>query len=104
MYVVNGIAYSETPSNQRKVQSVNVLNDMVLIVTFMSGEKRLFDASSLLVYPAFQKLKKESIFKNPVIDCGVVTWDNGNIDIAPETMYENSFAYTDKPTSTIEFE
>lgn len=98
MFIVNGIAYSDTSSEDRKVLAVNVLDDMILIITFASGEKRLFDASSLLVYPAFSKLKQENIFNNPIIEHGVVTWDNGNIDIAPETMYENSYAYPDKPT------
>ena len=33
------------------------------------------------------------IFNNPVISNGVLTWDNGNIDIAPEAVYQESYAY-----------
>ncbi|MDE6182572.1 MAG: DUF2442 domain-containing protein, partial [Eubacteriales bacterium] len=47
----------------------------------------------LLSMPAFQTLKNREIFENPTIEYGVITWDNGNIDIAPETLYSNSYEY-----------
>ena len=76
-----------------KVKEVKVIDNMQMILTFVSGEKRLFDASSLLSFPVFQSLKNKDIFNNLEIDHGVVTWDNGKIDIAPETMYQQSFEY-----------
>lgn len=93
MYIVNGIAYADTQYEDRKVTDIKLLDDMVAIITFKSGERRLFDASYLLEMPAFKKLSDKSIFSNPVLDHGVVTWDNGSIDIAPETMYEKSYEY-----------
>lgn len=96
MYVVNGIAYAGTKQDDIKISNVSVLDDMIMILTFSSGEKRLYDASQLLKYPAFQLLKDNRVFASPVIDHGVVTWDDGNIDIAPETMYENSYPYEDR--------
>lgn len=96
MYVVNGIAYAGTKQNDMQVINVAVLDDMMMILTFSSGEKRLYDASELLKFPAFQPLANHEVFSNPVIDHGVVTWNNGEIDIAPETMYANSYQYEDK--------
>lgn len=93
MYIVNNIAYADTSMEMMKVKEAKVIDNMQMILTYMSGEKRLFDASSLLDYPAFQSLKNEDIFNYPKIDHGVVTWDNGKIDIAPETMYQNSYKY-----------
>ena len=91
----NGIAYANTKEQPLTVQSVKPLDDMMLIVTFNSGEKRLYDATQLLAFPAFQPLKDEQVFKNAKVEYGAVTWNNGEIDIAPETMYENSYEYSE---------
>lgn len=40
--------------------------------------------NNLLSFPVVQFLKNKDIFNNLEIDHGVVTWDNGKIDIAPE--------------------
>ena len=32
---------------------------------------------------------------NPTVFHGVITWNNGEIDIAPEYVYEESYAYED---------
>ncbi len=93
MYIVDGIAYAGKKMKEIAVQAVKPLDDMMMIVTFESGEKRLYDATQLLAYPAFQRLKDDEIFKNAKVEYGVVTWDDGEIDIAPETMYETSFEY-----------
>ena len=93
MYVVNDIAYADTSEEMMKVSEVKILEDMMMIVKFSSGEKRLFDASLLLKYPVFHLLKNKAIFSNPAIDHGVITWNNGEIDIAPETLYQKSFEY-----------
>ena len=93
MYIANGIAYAGTKMPQISVREVKPLDDMMMIVTFSSGEKRLYDAQPLLAYPAFQPLKDEKIFKNAKVEYGAVTWNDGEIDIAPETMYENSYEY-----------
>ena len=66
---------------------------MMMLITFDSGETRLYDASQLLAYLAFSLLKDERIFMNPTVEHGVVTWAEGEIDIAPETMYRDSYAY-----------
>lgn len=93
MYIVNGIAYAGTGKKEIAVQAVQPLNDGMLLVTFSSGEKRLYDTTQLLAFPAFQPLREEAVFKNPTVEYGVVTWKNGEIDLAPEAMYVNSFEY-----------
>ena len=93
MYIANGIAYAAAKIPGISVQAVKPLDDMMMIVTFDSGEERLYDATQLLAFPAFQALRDEKIFKGAKVEYGVVTWNNGEIDIAPETMYENSYEY-----------
>lgn len=64
----------------------------MMLVTFTTGEKRLFD-STLLSGKAFEPLKSEDVFKNVNVFHGVMTWNDGDIDIAPETVYEMSYPY-----------
>lgn len=42
----------------------------------------------------FEPLKKEEILKNPIVDHGIITSDDGNIDCAPEFVYNNSYEYS----------
>lgn len=93
MYIANGIAYAKEPMAEIIVTDVKALENHVMILKFSNHEERIYDASELLMMPAFEKLKEDNIFLNPVIDNGIVTWDNGNIDIAPETLYYNSYEY-----------
>ena len=93
MYIINGIAYAGEFKNSIKVSSAKVLGDMMLLLEFETGEQRLYDATDLLQYPSFKPLADEDNFKNMKIEHGVVTWCDGEIDIAPETMYKNSYTY-----------
>lgn len=97
MYIENGIAYAGTPTKEIRIRTVKALDDMMMILTFTSGEKRLYDATQLLAYPAFQPLRDEAVFKSAAVEYGMVIWNDGEIDIAPETMYANSFAYDEIP-------
>lgn len=93
MFIKDGIAYAAAPMKEIRVLSVKSLDDHMMIVTFVSGEKRLYDATPLLDYPAFQPLKDDSVFKCAKVEHGIVVWMDGEIDIAPETMYRDSYAY-----------
>ena len=75
-----------------KVTEAKPLRGGMMLVTFSTGEKRLFD-TALLQGSAFATLADEKIFNNPVLFHGVITWNNGEIDIAPETVYRESYAY-----------
>lgn len=97
MYIENGIAYAGTPTKEIRVRAVKPLDDLMMILTFTSGEKRLYDATQLLKFPAFQPLRDEAVFKSAAVECGIVVWKDGEIDVAPETMYANSYAYNEMP-------
>ena len=75
-----------------RISEVKPLRGGIMLVTFSTGEKRLFD-TTLLKCTAFEPLKDEKILNNPVLFHGVITWNNGEIDIAPETVYRDSYAY-----------
>ena len=70
----------------------------MLLLTFSTGEQRLFD-TTLLTGSAFEPLRDEKILSEIKIFHGVMTWMNGEIDIAPETMYADSYPYTAKNVS-----
>jgi hypothetical protein len=72
---------------------VKILPDYIMLITFSTGETRLFDATNL-EGKVFEPLKDKSVFQNAEIEHGVVTWNNGEIDCAPEYMYENSYEYS----------
>ncbi|MBQ8161422.1 MAG: DUF2442 domain-containing protein [Clostridia bacterium] len=92
MYILNDICYAGEMKDDIKVIEAKPLRGGMLLVTFSTGEKRLFDTTTLQG-PAFAPLADEQIFSNPVLFHGVITWKNGEIDIAPETVYRDSYAY-----------
>lgn len=93
MFVVNDICYAGEMQEGIKVKAVTPLRGGMMLVTFSTGEKRLFDASAL-EGPAFAPLKDEAILSDPTLFHGVITWNNGEIDIAPETVYRESYQYS----------
>ena len=92
MYIMNDICYAGEMQDGIKVTDVKPLCGGMMLVTFSTGEKRLFDTTTLQG-SAFTPLADEKIFRNPVIFHGVITWNDGEIDIAPETVYRDSYAY-----------
>ena len=92
MYILNDICYAGELTEGIKVTAAKPLRGGMMLVTFSTGEKRLFDTTKLQG-SAFEPLKDENIFNHPVLFHGVITWKNGEIDIAPEAVYQNSYAY-----------
>lgn len=92
MYILNDICYAGEMQDGIKVTEVKPLRGGMMLVKFSTGEKRLFDTTTLQG-SAFAPLVDEKIFMNPVLFHGVITWNNGEIDIAPETVYRDSYAY-----------
>ncbi|MDD6477657.1 MAG: DUF2442 domain-containing protein [Eubacteriales bacterium] len=95
MYVKDDVCYAGKLTDDIKVTDVKPLRGHMMLVTFSTGEQRLFDAT-LLKGSAFAPLMDDEIFTHPVIFHGVITWNNGEIDIAPETVYKESYAYNQK--------
>ncbi len=93
MYIINGIAYAGELKENIEVADIKILDDYMMIIFFSTGEYRLFDATTLFQYPAFEALKDEAVFRSARIEYGIVIWNDGDIDVAPEKMYQDSYAY-----------
>lgn len=93
MYIVDGIAYAGEPKTPIKVVGIKALSDYQLWLRFSNGESKVFDFKPLLDSPCYIQLKDINVFRDVYIDYGVPVWCNGDIDIAPEYVYENSIAY-----------
>ncbi|BEU86587.1 hypothetical protein TAMA11512_00510 [Selenomonas sp. TAMA-11512] len=92
MYIKDDICYAGELQDGIKVTEAKPLRGGMMLVTFSTGEKRLFD-TTLLEGEAFRPLANDEIFLHPVLFHGVITWNNGEIDIAPEYVYKHSYAY-----------
>ena len=90
MYIKNGIAYAGEEKPMLKVSGVRPLENHRLWLRFNTGEAKVFDLTPLLSQPAFAPLADINVFKGVYIDYGVPVWNDGDIDIAPETLYEQS--------------
>jgi len=92
MYVVDGIAYAGEREKPLSVVAVRPLDGYKLWVHFSTGVYKVFDFEPLLDSGAFNVLKDKNIFNGVYVDGGVPCWDNGQIDIAPEYIYEKGVA------------
>jgi hypothetical protein len=72
-----------------RVKFVEPKPNCQLLLHFTNGEYRVFDMQPYLKYPVFSKLSNEHIFNLARVEYGTVTWP-GDIDIAPETLYNGS--------------
>ena len=90
MYIVNGIAYAGEKAAPLKVVGVRPMDDLMLWVRFNTGEARLFDFKPLVDGPGFAPLSEPEVFRGVYIDYGVPVWNDAEIDISPEYIYENS--------------
>jgi hypothetical protein len=71
------------------VVKVEPSRDYKLHLEFENGEKRIFDMAPYLDKKPFANLKGSPLFAMASVDYGTVVWP-GNIDIAPETLYDRS--------------
>lgn len=71
------------------VVSVTPLPDYRLDLVFENGEQRQFDMRPYLGFPVYRPLENLGFFGLAKIDYGTVVWP-GEIDIAPETLYDLS--------------
>lgn len=69
--------------------SVHATKEYLLYLEFENGEKKVFDMTQLMDKRPFVRLKDSPLFLAARVDYGTVCWP-GNIDIAPETLYDRS--------------
>ena len=93
MFVSNGYVCASQPTPHLAVESARVVAGLCMLVTFNTGETRLFDATELLPFDAFAPLANRNVFARFSIDHGVLTWLDGDIDIAPEGLYRRTYEW-----------
>lgn len=72
-----------------EVSEVKAFPDYKLGIVFDNGENRIFDMRPYLHYTVYRCLENTAFFSLARVDYGTVTWP-GEIDIAPETLYNRS--------------
>lgn len=65
--------------------------DLSLELWFNTGDHRLFDARPYLNRGVFTRLQDVALFKQAFVSLDTVCWP-GNLDIAPETLFDRSVA------------
>lgn len=93
MYEQDGILYAGSNTPMIKVVDVKPLPDYKLALSFSNGVSKLYDVTPLLELPVFQVLKDVKIFNQVDIDFDTVTWCDGDVDIAPETLFKDGTEY-----------
>ncbi|GHT79953.1 hypothetical protein FACS1894104_5290 [Actinomycetota bacterium] len=93
MYIVDGVAYSGEQAQLLKVVGIKPMSDLRLWLRLSNQEERIYDVRPMLEYPVFSKLANPEVFNEVYLDYGVPTWLDGEIDIAPESLYQDSVAY-----------
>ena len=76
-----------------RVTSVRDTGDFIILVTFSTGETRQVDCTELFELPAFARLADKDAFATLEVRRGVLTWLDGEVDIAPEGLYARSYEY-----------
>ena len=99
MYIIDGIAYADEPYEDMQIADIRILDDLTMLVTFDTGQTRLFDASRLIHEQAFAPLAHTPTFASARVQNGYLTWNDGAIDLAAQAVYDMSYAYTPKETA-----
>ena len=92
MYIIDGIAYAGEIEKPICVISARPLDNYKLRLRFSTGETKTFDFTPLLNITVFQPLKDKTAFSRVYVDYGTTVWNEGDIDIAPEYLYENGIS------------
>ncbi len=71
------------------VISVVANKDYTLTITFINGEKKIYNALPLLDKQIYAPLKNLNFFMSVKVEGDSICW-NDSIDIAPEHLYECS--------------
>lgn len=71
------------------VVSVKPMPDFQIDLEYKNGERRLFDVRPLLAVKPWNRIARPEVFSLVKVEYGTVVWP-GEIDIAPETLYDDS--------------
>jgi hypothetical protein len=71
------------------VVTVKPQPDYQLELKFANGERRRFDMRPLLALKPWSRIASPHLFELAKVEYGTVVWP-GEIDIAPETLYDDS--------------
>lgn len=71
-----------------KINKVIPKDNYILELHYSNNEIRLYDVSQLFKYDLYKPLQDKALFNKVIARYNAVFW--GEIDIAPETLYEDS--------------
>jgi Protein of unknown function (DUF2442) len=74
-------------SKMISVKQVTPLTNFMLDIVFNNNERKIFDAKPYLNLGVFKQLKQDNLFMSAKVMNRTVTWCEGEIDIAPNTLY-----------------
>ena len=78
-----------------KIIKVKYLSEYKLEVDFENGIKKIADFKKFLFKehsPMTTQFRKISKFQNVHINFGYLTWENGQMDISAESIFNNEFS------------
>jgi Protein of unknown function (DUF2442) len=81
------------------VIAVQTRPEFQLDLEFKNGERRRFDMRPLLVMKPWNRVAPPAVFELARVDYGTVVWP-GEIDVAPETLYDDSVPLADNNGSS----
>ncbi len=71
------------------VKQVEPKPDYLLLLTFETGEKKLFDMKPYLDIGVFRELKDVKLFNTVQVSFNSIAWETG-ADFDPEVLYKKS--------------
>lgn len=74
-----------------KIIAVEALENYTLLLTFKSGEKKIYDMKPHLDGGVFEALKDDCLFRKVRVSFDTIEWENG-VGFDPEVLYANSVA------------
>ena len=89
MIVRNGICHADASAPRLKITAAENIGDHLVMVSFNDGAKRVFDGRSL-AGEVFAPLANPKVFASWTLDYETLTWNDGDIDIAPEYVFSHS--------------
>ena len=90
MILRDGKCYAENLEPVSEITGFETLAPHRMKVMFNDGETRVFDGRVLLQGEAFAPLADADDFSRCKLDYETLTWLDGELDVAPEFVYENS--------------